>query len=64
MESTELSVEQVREMQRLKAYFPFRIVYGAIQPETKEWKTAAVTTRHAPNRLAKLGWSVYILQQA
>ena len=46
------------ELARLKSYFPFRIIYGAIHPETAEWRTGAVTTMREPNRLAREGWKV------
>ncbi len=46
------------ELARLKGYFPYRIVYGALHPSTGEWRSGAVTTRREPNRLAREGWKV------
>lgn len=57
-----LTHEQQSEMQRLKSYFPFRIVYGAVNPQTSEWRCAAVTTMRQPNRLARDGWNVAVLK--
>lgn len=53
-----LSEAQLAELARLKAWYPYRIVYGALHPETGEWRCGAVTTMHAPNKLARAGWSV------
>ena len=47
-----------QDMRRLKAYFPYRIVYGAISP-TGETVAAAVATMHKPNALARKGWAVW-----
>lgn len=47
-----------QDMQRLKAYFPYRIVYGAISP-TGETVASAVATMHKPNALARKGWAVW-----
>lgn len=47
-----------QDMQRLKAYFPYRIVYGAVSPAGKT-VTGAVATMHKPNALARKGWEVW-----
>lgn len=49
------------EMKRLKGYFPYRIVYGALDPETNEYETGAVTTMREPNKLLRKGYEVYKL---
>lgn len=57
----DLTPEQHAELSRLKSHFPFRIVYGAINPATNEWQCGAVTTKRAPNDLARKGWQVWLL---
>lgn len=52
---------QMAEVSRLKAYFPYRIAYGAIAPNG-EFESGAVTTKRIPNRLARDGWTVWIVQ--
>jgi hypothetical protein len=56
-----LSKEQEAELQRLKGYFPFRIIYGAFSP-AGEWECGAATTRRTPNALARKGYTVFILK--
>ena len=53
----ELTPEQAREVDAMRASFPFRIVYYAIRGE--EFRVDAVVTMHRPKRLAREGWSVY-----
>lgn len=50
---------QEQELRSLKRAFPFRIVYGALK--NGEFRTGAVYTKHAPNRLARSGWTVWLL---
>ncbi len=58
-----LTDTQIAEMQRVKSYFPFRIVYGAFNPTTKEFVASAVTTMRIPNKLIREGWEVFTLQK-
>lgn len=60
----ELTAVQVQEMQNLKLSFPFRIIYGAFNPATKEWFASAVSTMRIPNKLAREGWQVFTLETA
>lgn len=53
------TAEQTAELIRLKAYFPFRIVWGAIKGA--EFQCAASFTKREANRLARDGWTVAIL---
>lgn len=53
---------QVNELQRLRSYFPYRIVYGAYNPRTKEWFASAVATMRQPNKLLREGWQVVTLE--
>jgi hypothetical protein len=46
-------------MARLKAYFPFRIVWCA--HKDGEWITGANPTRREPNKHGREGWDVFIL---
>ncbi len=48
--------------QRLKAYFPFRIVWYAVHPESCEFETGATPTKRQANDMARKGWDVFILQ--
>lgn len=57
-DGVQLTEAQVAELMRLKAYFPYRIVYGALHPATGEWRCNAVVTMREPNKLARAGWSV------
>jgi len=50
---------QVKELTRLKQYFPYRIVYGALDPNTNAFQSGAVTTKRIPNALARKGWTVW-----
>lgn len=56
------NAEQLAEMQRMKAAFPFRIAYGALDPATGEFVASAVPTKRIPNKLAREGWTVWLLQ--
>lgn len=58
----QLSEAQIQELQNLKNSFPFRIIYGAFNPVTKEWIAGAVTTMRIPNKLAREGWQVFTLK--
>lgn len=49
------------EMTRLKAYYPFRVVWGTINPETLETVTGASATRKQVNAYMRGGWIGYIL---
>ena len=57
-----LSSEQITELKRIKSYFPYRRVYGAIHPQTKEFVTIAKSTAHTANSYARKGWSVFELK--
>lgn len=54
--------QQQAELQRLRSYFPYRIVYGAFNPATSEWFASAVETMRIPNKLAREGWQVFTLE--
>jgi hypothetical protein len=53
---------QLQELQNLKNSFPFRIIYGAFNPETQEWVASAVATMRIPNRLTREGWQVFTVR--
>lgn len=53
----QLNEQQKQELTRLKSYFPFRIVYGALRGD--EFISGAVTTKKQPNKLARAGWLVW-----
>lgn len=52
--------KQQEEMAQLKRWMPYRIIYGALHPDTKEWRVDAVTTMRRPKKLAREGWQVWI----
>jgi hypothetical protein len=58
----ELTDKQIEELRRMKSYFPYRIIYGAINPQTGEWIASAVPTMRVPNRLLREGWQVFTLK--
>lgn len=49
------------DMNRLKAYFPYRIVWGAINAETLEFVTGANATKRKVNDYIRKGWSGYAI---
>jgi hypothetical protein len=49
------------DMQRLKGYFPFRIIWGAINPLSGEVVTGANVTKRQANDYIRKGWEVYVL---
>lgn len=49
------------EMNRLKQYFPYRIVWGAVNPETLEYVTGATPTKRQANDYARKGHHVYTM---
>lgn len=57
-----LTESQIAEMRRVKGFYPFRIVYGAFNPETKEFVASAVQTMRIPNKLMREGWEVFTLK--
>ena len=54
-----MNEQQTKELQNLKAHFPFRIVYGALKDG--EFVASAVTSKRIPNQLARQGWQVWLL---
>lgn len=50
---------QRAEIARMKASFPFRVAYGALNPQTQEFIASAVPDLRIPNRLAREGWLVW-----
>jgi hypothetical protein len=57
----ELSQSTMNDMKRLKMYFPYRVVYGAVNPATGEQVSGARKTKAAAKNLAKKGWSVWTI---
>ena len=53
---------QIAELARLKAYFPFSIVYGVLHKDTGEFEACKCVTMARPNRLAREGHSVYLIE--
>jgi hypothetical protein len=59
----ELTEAQRSELRRLREMCPFRIVYGAWNPQTGEYFAAAVTSMRIPNRLVREGWEVFTVER-
>lgn len=57
-----MNEQQTKELQNLKAWFPFRIVFGVIDKNTGEFSAWAKTTMHAANKLAREGHTVMVVQ--
>jgi hypothetical protein len=55
-----MTPEQTAELQRLKSYFPFRIVWGAVLGE--QFVCGANVTMRQANDYARKGWAVYVAQ--
>lgn len=56
------TVEQEAELRRLKAYFPYRIVWGEIIPATQQFTARASHTRRALMASLRAGNLVATLQ--
>lgn len=53
------TVAQEAELRRLKAYFPYRIVWGSINPQDESFEAHADLNRHRINACCrKVGWLV------
>lgn len=57
-----LTQQQVNEISRVKAYFPYRIVFGVVDKDTGEFFVYAKPTKHTMNKLAREGHQVFTLQ--
>ena len=57
-----LTTKQQNELARLKAYFPFRVVFGVLDKDTGEFSAYAKTTMHTANRMVRLGHTVLLLK--
>ena len=57
----ELSQQQIAEVAKMKQYFPFRIAYGALNPQTGEFFASAATTMLPLNKRIREGWLVWQL---
>jgi hypothetical protein len=58
----ELTESQTQELARLKAYFPYRIIYGMIDKTTGQFTASAVQNMRIPNKLTRDGHTVFILK--
>ena len=59
----EFTPMQVKELENLKNWFPFRIVFGVIDKDTSEFSAYAKTTMHTANKLARHGNFVAIFKR-
>ena len=55
-----LTKEQETQLFRLKAYFPYRIVFGVILPDGT-FESYADNTKRKLNKFIKLGYSVFLI---
>ena len=58
----ELTMERKAELARLKAYFPYRIIYATTDKKTGEFTAGAVINMRIPNKLAREGHEVVIVK--
>jgi len=54
-----LTPAQIAELARLKSYFPFRIIFGAVSPDGATFDAYAMKDRRVMNKLIRTGWTVY-----
>ena len=59
----EFTPTQVKELENLKNWFPFRIVFGVIDKTNGEFSAYAKTTMHTANKLARQGNFVAIFKR-
>ncbi len=59
-----LTKEQTEELARLKAHFPYRIVFGVIRKDTGAFEARARSTMTVANRLAREGHTVLVFRRA
>lgn len=57
-----MNEQQINEMRRVKAYFPFRRIFAVIYKETAKFEVHAMATLARANRLAREGHQVFILE--
>ncbi len=58
-----LTQEQRDELLRLRQYFPFRLVWGSLDPFGGRWTAHATTDKREMNAMIRKGWTVVLLQQ-
>ena len=56
----QLTEEQMRQLQRLKAYFPYRVVFGVLDKDTGAFEARAGRTMAAANNAARKGHLVFV----
>lgn len=54
-----LTREQEIELRRIKAYFPYRIVWGQINPQTGEFSAHGTLDKRAMNKAARSGMLIF-----
>lgn len=58
-----LNQNQIDELVRLKAYFPYRIVFGIIDKDTGGFEAQVRTTKAAMNNAMRKGHRVFMLSK-
>ena len=56
---TQLPESTIKELQRLKAYFPYRIVWAAYDPVSGNYETGVSKTRRQINDRMRQGHACY-----
>lgn len=56
----ELTTDETNELARLRSYFPFRIIFGAIAQDGT-FEAYAMTDKRKMNQLVRAGYTVYRL---
>ncbi len=57
-----LTQEQQDELLRLRQYFPFRLVWGSLDPFGGRWAAHATMDKREMKALVRKGWTVVLLQ--
>ena len=60
--TTELTANQQEEIQRLKRYFPYRLIFTVVDKDTGVWEAHPVQDMRIPNKLTREGHQVYIVK--
>ena len=55
------TTEQEEQLRNLKAHFPFRIVWGAVNADTGEFEAQATSDRRRLMKRLRAGWLVAIV---
>ena len=61
MSEIQIPASKARDLQRLIAYYPYRVHWVALKGD--ECEVGATADRRIPNKLAREGWAVHIVSK-